>query len=163
MAPLDIITINNNGSIDRLATNDNFDIVQNQDGSKSFQVDHKDGKSQIGQVQTAVSEQNSVDFLVIQDKGIAEQFFEFAADFSTTEYSLDSFSFADGFSTNTITFGESPTGGALGGQVTPIGQFSKVMATELQIMRIYIIKTQKDIQNMMINQQNMLGKIKTKI
>lgn len=139
MAAEDIITINNDGSIDRIETDDNFDIVQNEDGSKSITVAHNENGSQIGEVQTATgTDQNgntvSTEYMLIENKDVATKVFEFGAEvskdaYNTTgkgfEFSMDSFSFSDGFNMNSISVGNNPTGGAFGA-VTPLGVFSGI-------------------------------------
>jgi len=140
MASEDIITIKDNGTIERVATNDNFDVVQNESGSKNITVAHNENGSQIGQVQTATgTDQNgntaSTDYMVIESSEVATQVFEFGAEVSKDatiaggngfEFAMDSFSFSDGYSTNSISIGSNATGGALGGSVVPLGIFSGV-------------------------------------
>lgn len=136
----DIITIMDNGTIERVETDDNFDIVQNESGDKSITIDHDENGSQIGEVQTATGTDNngntvSTDYVMIENKEVATEVFEFGAEISKDardaggagfEFSMDSFSFGDGFETNSISIGNGPTGGALGGSVLPLGAYSGI-------------------------------------
>ncbi|MDX8575499.1 MULTISPECIES: RHS repeat domain-containing protein, partial [Elizabethkingia] len=107
----DIIKILNNGTIERTKTEDNFDIVTNEDGSSSYKVEHLNGDSQIGDVKTFTLplegegglKSDKFSFLQINNADIATQFFEFASNNSSKEFSHDKIDFPDGFSSNLIT------------------------------------------------------------
>lgn len=130
----DIITIMDNGEIDRIETEDDFDVIQNESGDKSITIDHKDGESQIGDLQEiklpdGKGGENTTQYMLIEDKNVAKQVFEFAASTtvntsSNAEFGLDTFSFEDGFTTSLFQTGKiSPKGFP---SVTPLGQIDNL-------------------------------------
>jgi RHS repeat-associated protein len=112
MGPDDIIKIKNDGSIERKKTKDNFDIITNEKGNKSIKINHKDGKSQIGEIQEQkLSGERTIQYMLIGDNKVARKVFEFAASTTTketseVEFGLDMFEFNDGFSMNIFQTGE---------------------------------------------------------
>ena len=129
----DVIKFMNNGSVERTKTNDNFDVLTNESGDKTMQIDHKDGKSQIGEIQTIDLERksgtNTVQYMTIENNDVARNVFEFAASTTTSnssnaEFELSMFSFADGYSTNLFQTGEISATGLP--NVTPLGQIGGI-------------------------------------
>ena len=129
MGPDDIIKIKNNGSIQRTKTNNNFDILTNESGKRSIKIAHKDGKSQIGKIQTQDTRGSETQYMLISDNKVARKVFEFAAsttfnEDSNAEFGLDRFSFSDGYSVNLF-----QTGGLSDKtlpHVIPLGQIGSI-------------------------------------
>jgi len=111
MEPDDIIKIKNDGSIQRTKTNDDFDILTNENETVCMQINHKDGKSQIGNIKIAERGETEIQFMLIADNKVARDVFEFAAattanETSNAEFGLDMFDFKDGYSMNLFQTGQ---------------------------------------------------------
>ncbi len=114
----DKIKIFNNGTIERTKDDNAYDTITNEDGSASIQIartnvseSNPTGDSQIGEATTlnintpgqgAETGSSEYTFLQIQNDDVAKQFFEFAAENTGVEFTRDTFSFSDGFSSNVI-------------------------------------------------------------
>src|SRR5690554_3352460 len=125
----DVIKFMNNGSIERISTNDDFDILTNQSGDMNLKIEHKNGKSQIGEIQEIQLNNNKIQYMFIKDNDVARDVFEFAAQTtanptSNAEFGLDMFDFSDGFSMNTVQTGEISAKGLA--NVTPLGQIGNI-------------------------------------
>lgn len=115
----DKIKIFNNGNIERTKDNNAYDTVTNEDGSKSIQIARTNvtetnptGDSQIGEAKDinfktpgheGSKGSNIYTYLQIQNDDAAKQFFDFAAENTSVEFTRDTFNFEDGFSSNVIT------------------------------------------------------------
>ena len=114
----DKIKIFNNGNIERTKDNNAYDTITNEDESKSIQIartnvteSNPTGDSQIGEAkdinintpgQIGEVGSDKYTYLQIQNDNAAKQFFEFAAENTGVEFTRDTFSFSDGFSSNVI-------------------------------------------------------------
>ncbi|MEJ5103880.1 RHS repeat-associated core domain-containing protein [Chryseobacterium sp. MYb328] len=115
----DIIKIFNNGNIERTKDDNAYDTITNEDGSKSIQIARTNvteanptGDSQVGEAKDinfktpgheGSKGSNIYTYLQIQNDDAAKQFFDFAAENTSVEFTRDTFSFGDGFSSNVIT------------------------------------------------------------
>ncbi|REC41629.1 hypothetical protein DRF67_21140 [Chryseobacterium pennipullorum] len=115
----DIIKIMNNGNIERTADSNPYDTITNEDGSKSIEIARTNvteknprGDSQIGEAKDinfktpgheGSKGSNIYTYLQIQNDDAAKQFFDFAAENTSVEFTRDTFNFGDGFSSNVIT------------------------------------------------------------
>jgi uncharacterized protein RhaS with RHS repeats len=114
----DKIKIFNNGNIERTADNNTYDTVTNEDESASIQIartnvseSNPTGDSQIGEAKTvpystggheSIAGGIEFTYMQIQNYDVATQVFEFAANNTSVEFGQDTFSFADGYSTNIV-------------------------------------------------------------
>jgi RHS repeat-associated protein len=116
----DIITIKKDGQINRVATDDPFDIIKNEDGTQTMRVEHvkitkqdPKGKSQILENPDSPITDGTVGSLgcpppttqssfTILDNDVAAKVYEFVADNTNVEIMLQSYSFSDGSTGNTI-------------------------------------------------------------
>ncbi|WP_426482437.1 DUF6443 domain-containing protein [Chryseobacterium sp. R2ACT005] len=115
----DKIKIFNNGNIERTKDNNAYDTITNEDESKSIQIARTNvteanptGDSQIGEAKDinfktpgheGSKGSNIYTYLQIQNDDAAKQFFDFAAENTSVEFTRDTFNFGDGFSSNVIT------------------------------------------------------------
>jgi len=109
----DDLKVAEDGTITRTKTDDDFDRITNEDGSKSITVNHVNGKSQIGEVTNVLV--NNIEAAAgdnfkpavfstfeISDNAVADQVFEFIADNTHVEFSQEKYLFSDGKSENAI-------------------------------------------------------------
>ncbi|MGE8553342.1 MAG: RHS repeat-associated core domain-containing protein [Chryseobacterium jejuense] len=115
----DKIKIFNNGDIKRTADSNPYDTITNEDESKSIKIARTNvtdtnptGDSQIGEAKDinfktpgheGSKGSNIYTYLQIQNDDAAKQFFDFAAENTSVEFTRDTFNFGDGFSSNVIT------------------------------------------------------------
>lgn len=112
----EIITLGDKGVVTKRPgnTDDNFDIIENHDGTKSVQVPYDaQGNSRvivrdpvpISGIPAAAGDEvapTSKTTIDISDNGMANMVFEFAADNTSVEWNHQSFSFSDGSTENVI-------------------------------------------------------------
>lgn len=130
MSGQDVITFMDDGSVHRKETNDEFDILQDESGENKIEIEHKEGKSQIGELQELkLSEKKTIQYMTIADDDVAKKVFEFAAsttfnEDSKAEFGLGKFSFEDGFSMNVFQTGSKKLNDPLtSGALSPIGKY----------------------------------------
>lgn len=134
----DIIKFMNDGSVERIQTDDEFDILTNEDGTLTKQIDFKDGKSQIGQIQEYETPSQTHQYMLIQDNEVARYVFEFAASTTVTktsnaEFGLDMFDFEDGYSMNILVLGDQSGTGFP--NVSPMGAAGSINLGENHFVR----------------------------
>ena len=101
----DIIKVAKDGSITRTSTEDNFDVIQNEDNSASIRVNHTPDGTAKGQSQIItpnLENQTGATFMEISNNSVADRVFEFVADNSNVEWNSERYSFSGGSTENVI-------------------------------------------------------------